>query len=199
LEVQSGGVTIVTSDRVADATLLLRLLGMLETPDAGTISFAGERASDLREPERATLRTRQCGYVFAAPFLLPELTVIENIAMPLFKICGVDALAAKERTEELLDFTGLQEVATKTALTPEQQHRAALARALATRPQALFVEEIDTALPPEEATHFRALLRQAAVSFSVAVVCSAGEAAQPEEDERFIRLKSGRLVDELPR
>lgn len=175
--------------------LLLRVLGLLTAPDAGEVFLDGEATAALSEDARAQLRTRRCGYVFASPFLLPEFSVIENIAMPLFRVCEMEAEQARERAEEMLDFTGLQSAATKRDVSAPDQRRVALARALATRPVALFVEKLD--LEQAAADGFRGLLQQAAERFGVAVVVSATSGGPPQAGERFLRLSAGRLAAEV--
>src|SRR5947208_8510900 len=68
--------------------LLLRLLGLLEMPDAGRIFLHETSTAELAENVRLDLRNRRFGFVFAEPFLLHTFSVVENVAMPLFKISG---------------------------------------------------------------------------------------------------------------
>ena len=86
--------------------LLLRVLGALEKPDRGEVFIEGQPTSGLSEEERAELRGRRCGFVFRAPFLLPAFSVVENLAMPLFRLSHVDAAEARCRTDELLEDRG---------------------------------------------------------------------------------------------
>ena len=175
--------------------LLLRVLGLLEAPDKGEVTFEGKPTARLREEERGQLRSRRCGYVFDSPFLLSAFTVIENIAMPLFKVCSMEPDEARDRTEEMLNFTGLQHVATIRDVSLAIQERVALARALASHPAALFVENL--ALGDPEAEAFRDLLSAAAEKFNVAVVASTVSAGAPRHAERHLHLSEGRLAPEL--
>src|SRR5687768_11115931 len=80
LKFSQPGLYVLTGDDGAN-DLLLRLLGLLEVPDSGEVWFGGNDTAALDEPGRAALRARSFGYIFAAPFLLPAFTVVENLAM----------------------------------------------------------------------------------------------------------------------
>ena len=84
--------------------LLLRWLGLLQPPEAGEVLVQGSATRALSEEARAELRTQRFGFVFAAPFLLTSFSVIENVAMPLFKVSQVTPEEARRRTEALLGF-----------------------------------------------------------------------------------------------
>ncbi len=195
LSIASGSVTMLAGPVGCGKNLLLRVLGLLEAPDKGEVTFEGKPTARLREEERGQLRSRRCGYVFDSPFLLSAFTVIENIAMPLFKVCSMEPDEARDRTEEMLNFTGLQHVATIRDVSLAIQERVALARALASHPAALFVENL--ALGDPEAEAFRDLLSAAAEKFNVAVVASTVSAGAPRHAERHLHLSEGRLAPEL--
>jgi predicted ABC-type transport system involved in lysophospholipase L1 biosynthesis ATPase subunit len=195
LSIPGNSVTIVAGPAGCGKNLLLRVLGLLEAPDGGEVQFEAARVTLLTEGARADLRARRCGYVFASPFLLPEFTVIENIAMPLFKVCEMGLEQARARAEELLDFAGLQDVATSRDLPAMTQLRVALARALAPYPAAIFVE--DLALLCEGADEFRNLLHAAAERYGVAVIASATRDGVARQGERWLELIAGRLASEV--
>ena len=154
---------------------LLRVFGLLDVPASGKIFFEGCDVASLPEPERDRIRNLRCGFLFAAPFLLPTFSVIENIAMPHFKISQVNPEQARERADLLLDFAGLLADAQRPAeeLAPYQQHAVSLARALANEPAVITVESLDNGLAPEDAARFSGLLRQCCTRFGVAVIGSA--------------------------
>ena len=195
LRIDRESVTMLAGPPGCGKNLLLRVLGLLETPDAGEVLFEGKATSGWNEEARSQARARRCGYVFAAPFLLPEFTVIENIAMPLFKVCEMTVEEARDRAEELLEFAGLQKVATIREISPGTQQYVALARALAARPAALFVE--DFAPEQDEARRLRDLLHLAAERYGVAVVCSVPADFPARDGERRLELNEGRLASEV--
>jgi ABC-type lipoprotein export system ATPase subunit len=195
LSIDAGCVTLLAGPAGCGKNLLLRVLGLLEAADAGEVWFEGEPTSAMNEGARSELRNRRCGYVFSSPFLLPEFTVIENIAMPLFKICEMEPAEARDRAEEMLNFAGLQEVATTRDISPATQQRVALARALANKPAAIFIESFEGS--EAGAGAFRELLHVAAERYGIAVVASMVPECVAQHGERCVQLTDGRLVPEL--
>lgn len=128
---------------------LLRVLGGLEAPSSGVVSWEGEGVNYDERSMRA-LR-RECGFVFQQFNLFPHLTVEENIVLPLVKVHGWSLADARDRAEELLDRFGLvgQGEKVPAELSGGQQQRVALARAVAHRPKRLFLDEPTSALDPE--------------------------------------------------
>jgi len=131
----------------------LRLFGLLDEPACGEILLEGRRVTGLDSEELGEIRNRKLGFLFAAPFLLPSFTVLENVAMPLFKVAQVDAREAKTITETILDLVGISELVEVPAsrLPPLHQHLTALARAIVHHPRLLIIEELGVGLEPEAA------------------------------------------------
>lgn len=171
----------------------LRVLGLLDPPAGGEVLLEGRPTARLDEPARELLRNQRCGFLFAAPFLLPAMTVLENVAMPLFKISQVEPAQARSRTEALLEFVGLAASAQDLAETLPlfQQHCVSLARALANEPAVLVVESLDAGLTAAESSRFAALLRQAVERFGVAVIASAPADFASEKTDRVIPFVQG--------
>jgi ABC-type lipoprotein export system ATPase subunit len=173
--------------------LLLRVIGLLEAPDRGEMLLSGAPVHGLGEAERVALRDRRIGFVFAAPFLLPAFTPIENVAMPLFKISDADTSEAQRRSEALLDFVGLPELVQVpcSELGAFNQHRVSLARALVNKPSLLLIEKLDAALAGDDLRVFAALARQAAARFGVAVIATVSPGFPPESADRVIEITDG--------
>jgi ABC-type ATPase involved in cell division len=190
-----GSFSLLTGAADSGHELLLRLLGLLEIPDTGVVLLEGAPVPANPEEARVKLRDRRLGFVFAAPFLLPAFSVIENVAMPLFKLSDVDPTQARSRSEALLDFVGLleREQALCGTLAPFEQHRVSLARALVNEPAALLIENLDAALADEELRAFTALLRQCVTRFGVAVLATATASFPSEPADRVIELADGTL------
>lgn len=120
--------------------LLLRVLGLLEPADSGTICLNGQSMTHLSEEQLRRFRNQAFGFLFENPCLLPSFSVAENVAMPLFRICGTDAAAARQRTFEVLEFCGIPHLENQLAgsLVPSAQRRAAFARSLVHQPSILI-------------------------------------------------------------
>jgi polar amino acid transport system ATP-binding protein len=128
---------------------LLRCLNLLEDIDDGVIMFEGREISDPRV-DRRDVRSR-IGMVFQAYNLFPHMTVLDNCTLAPRRVHGVPKREAEERARDLLGQFGLADQADKhpDRMSGGQQQRAALVRALCTRPSLLLLDEITAALDPE--------------------------------------------------
>ena len=97
---------LLTGEPACLRAALLRVLGLLDAPESGAVFLESRNVTPLADPERDEIRNQRCGFLFAEPFLLPSFTVVENVAMPLFKISHFTPEQARERTDLLLDFVG---------------------------------------------------------------------------------------------
>ena len=196
VELRPATVTLFTGDPGCGKNLILRILGLLETPDRGEVIFDGDRVSEMAPEQVLDLRAAACGYLFAPPFLLPGFTVLENIAMPLFKVLEMRPIDAQERTEKLLDFVGLTPFSTVKIeqLSPGIQLRVGLARALGSLPPLVIVEEPDRILHGAELDSFRKLLAGAASEYGCAIAVSTGAEMPSFQGERRIECVGGRIV-----
>ena len=185
LRVHAGEIYFITGESAG----LLRVLGLLDAPESGEIILEKRSVSSLSEPERDELRNQRCGFLFAAPFLLAAFSVVENVAMPLFKISRFTPEQARERTDLLLDFTGLTAEAQHSIedITPFQQHAVSLARALANDPAVLTVERLDL----EDPAAFTALLRASCARFGVAVIASVADDFPFEPGDHILMIDAG--------
>jgi lipoprotein-releasing system ATP-binding protein len=172
--------------------LLFRVLGLSEFADAGEVLVESRCCQTLSHQEVAELRARRFGFVAAAPFLIPTFNAIENIAVPMLKITHQSMAEAQDRIAELLDFTGLigQEERPAAELSALDQARLTLARALANEPVAIFAEDLDGTLAPDEAAVLRKLLRRTCATYGPAVIALGGGAAP---DERRVEIIDGRI------
>ena len=194
LAIAAKSLTLLAGD--GGENLLLRLLGLLEPPDAGGIFYRGIATGKLAEEERAELRNHRYGFVFAEPYLLPSFSVVENVAMPLFKISAVDAAEARKRTEAMLEFTGMENLGSAMigALTHARQQRVSLARALVNQPEILIVENADAGLDDDEALSFGELIRRANLAFGITIILTVSGSRPPKFAGRVIELSGGRIA-----
>lgn len=142
LEVNSGEILAIVGASGAGKTTLLQILGTLDRPDSGTVEYSGTRVFDLSPRELARFRNRNIGFVFQFHQLLPEFTLIENVAMPA--LIGGDRRAdAIRRAADLIDYLGLADRAghRPAQLSGGERQRAAVARALVNGPAVILADE----------------------------------------------------------
>ena len=201
LVLEPSSVTLFTGEPGCGKNLILRILGLLETPDSGDAFFDSIPLSNASRERIMDLRDTACGYVFSPPFLLPDFTVMENIAMPLFKVFEMRPIDAQARTEMLMDFVQLTQFSAVkiNRLSPGLQLRAGLARALGSLPPLVVIEEPDKIVQGREMDAFRTLLRRAAADFDCAIAVSTGPEIPSMLGERRIECAGGRIVcDVMP-
>jgi len=179
--------------------VLLRWLGLLQIPDAGEVCVQDTPTRALTVEGRAELRTQRFGFVFAAPFLLTSFTVIENVAMPLFKVSQVTPEEARRRTETLLAFVGLAEAAEAAVeeLPPLAQYRVALARGLINEPSFLHVEDLDGVLASEDLHAFVELLHRAVGQFGTTIIATASPALPLLWPHRVLDVADGAITGDV--
>lgn len=172
---------------------LFRFAGLMESPGEGEVFIQGNSTAGLTEEARTELRTRRLGFAFAAPFLLSSFNVIENVAMPLFKISQVDSEEARRRTEAMLEFVGLRHAieARVDDLTEPAQFRVALARGLVNEPAALLVENLDAVLSGSDLEDYVELLRKAAAVFGMPVIATASPNLKTQPGDRVLEICDG--------
>ncbi len=199
LAVEARMMTLLRGPVGSGKNLLLRLLSLQESPDAGEIWYHGKSTANLSESKRANLCNQQFGFVFANPFLLPALSVMENIATPLIKTCqspSTGEVKARDRVEELLNFVGLPGYghAMSMELTLGEQKRVALARALVNYPEILFGEEIDRDSSEAEVAEYAALFEHSVLQFGITAVVTARRRLPGVLPDREIKMAQGRIV-----
>ncbi len=140
LDIRKGESAAIVGRSGSGKTTLLGLLAGLDLPSSGTVSLDGHIISALSEDERASLRSQRVGFVFQSFQLLPTLSAIENVMLPI-ELAGLPD--AKSKSETLLKRVGLSERMhhTPRQLSGGEQQRVAIARAFAVDPQVLFADE----------------------------------------------------------
>ena len=142
LDVEAGEVMSIVGPSGAGKTTLLHIMGTLDRPDSGKVSYDGRDRSWLSSNELARFRNSSVGFVFQFHQLLPEFSMIENVAMPAL-IGGMRRKEAFARASELIDYLGLAERAAHrpSQLSGGERQRAAVARALVNRPSVVLADE----------------------------------------------------------
>lgn len=175
---------------------LLNVLGLLDNPTSGEYRFLGEEVSGFSERQRADFRKRNIGFVFQSFNLIDELTVFENVELPLFYL-KVPGSERKTRVDEMLEQMG---IASRRNHYPQQlsggqQQRVAVSRALITHPKVIFADEPTGNLDSSHGEEVMALLADLNKN-GTTIVMVTHSPAYAEWGHRTIHLFDGRIVDE---
>jgi ABC-type lipoprotein export system ATPase subunit len=163
LDLHPGDLVAVTGPSGCGKSTLLHLLAGLEDPDEGTVAVSGTGWAGLSPERRALLRGETIGFVFQFHHLLPELSVEENAALPLF-LAGVAEPEARTAAREVLDRVGLaaRAAAFPRTLSGGERQRVAIARAVVRRPRILLCDEPTGSLDAAHAASVFGLLVEVA-------------------------------------
>jgi lipoprotein-releasing system ATP-binding protein len=173
---------------------LLHAAGLLEHPTAGTIVIDGENCSTLSDAARTRIRLREIGFVYQFHHLLPELSALDNVALPLM-IAGRPRGEAEARATALLVDLGLAERLTHqpARLSGGEQQRVAVARALANRPRLLLCDEPTGNLDPATSKSVFQGLHDLARQRGVAALVATHNLELTGFMDRVLALKDGKL------
>ena len=194
LDVMPGEIVGLIGPSGSGKSSLLHAAGLLEHPDAGTITVLGRDCTNLVEAERTRVRLATIGFVYQFHHLLPEFSALDNVALPLM-IAGVARKAAEGRAATLLGELGLAErVQHQPAqLSGGEQQRVAVARALANSPRLLLADEPTGNLDPSTSAAVFDNLYQLARKTGVAALVATHNLELARHMDRVLALKDGRL------
>ena len=179
-------------------TTLLGLLAGLDEPSAGRVHLDGVDLSTLTEDERAGFRARNVGFVFQTFHLLPTLTALENVLVPLELMGRGPARDLRDGATALLERVGLGDRLDHypAQLSGGEQQRVALARAFANRPRILFADEPTGNLDPETGGRVIELTEELNREARTTLVLVTHDLALAGRAHRIIRLVGGRVVED---
>ena len=199
LEVRRGEVIAVMGPSGCGKTTLINCLSGLDDIDSGTVKIAGRNLGDLTDNQRSDFRASQMGFVFQTYNLLPMLSGIENVELPLL-VAGVKPSLARKRAQDAISAVGVSEWARHrpAEMSGGQRQRFTLARALATRPAIVWADEPTGALDSENGAAVMELmveLNQQNQQTFVWVTHSEEVAALAH---RLIRMRDGEITSDTP-
>ncbi|HQR56369.1 MAG TPA: ABC transporter ATP-binding protein [Burkholderiaceae bacterium] len=195
LEVGSGQYIAIVGESGSGKSTLLNLIAGLDRPDAGSVIIDGADIARMHDDARTLTRRAKLGFVFQAFHVLPHLTVLQNVALPLV-LLGEMPEAREQRARELLAEVGLggRDDSMPRELSGGELQRVAVARALVHRPALVLADEPTGNLDPDTATVVLDLLaREIRGRGAAGVLVTHSEAAAATAD-RVLRLDHGKLV-----
>lgn len=194
LDIAPREVVAIVGPSGAGKSTLLQIMGSLDRPDSGTVTIDGQNIFSLNDKALARFRNRNIGFVFQFHSLLPEFTMVENVAMPAL-IGGEGKAQAHRRAMELIDYMGLADRASHrpSQLSGGERQRAAVARALINNPKVVLADEpsgsLDSANRRELHSLFFRLRQERGHTF---VIVTHDDALAGQAD-RTINLRDGLL------
>lgn len=194
LTVARGEVVALVAPSGAGKSTLLHIAGLLDVPDAGTVSICGEAMSGLSDARRTAVRRSGVGFVYQFHHLLPEFSAAENISLPQ-RANGVARGIAEARAQELLEMVGVGVRAhhRPAALSGGEQQRVAFCRALANQPQLLLADEPTGNLDPATSDQVFDALMKLVRGTGLSALIATHNLELASRMDRQVRLDAGQL------
>lgn len=199
LDVGAGEFVAIVGPSGSGKTTLLGLLAGLDQPTSGSIAIDGTNLGALTEDERARFRAERIGFVFQTFQLIPTLTALENVLVPL-ELANGSARSGRARALELLDAVGLAERVDHypAQLSGGEQQRVAIARAFSNRPGILFADEPTGNLDADTGGTVIDLLVSLHAREGSTMVLVTHDPALAARASRVVTLRAGRVVSDVP-
>ena len=197
LNLQRGEIVALLGKSGSGKTTLLNLISGIDVPDTGEIVIDGTVVSELSEHERTLFRRRYLGFVFQFFNLIPTLTVVENLLLPMELLQGRITAQARQRAQSLLERVGLVHRATTypDRLSGGEQQRIAVARAIMHEPRLLLADEPTGNLDEETGRTVLALLQELVSSAQTTLLMVTHSREVASCADRILRMREGQLHD----
>ena len=196
-EVEAGEFLAIMGRSGCGKSTLLHQLGLLDTPTSGEVTIDNENVLELLDREQAEFRLKRLGYVFQEYALLPELTVLEAVYLPLM-IQGTEKKEYIEKAVEMLEKVGLKDRLNHlpAELSGGEQQRVAIARAIVNTPKILFADEPCANLDSESSQDVLELFCELNKKTGQTIIMVTHEKEDREYVERVIWMKDGLIERE---
>ncbi len=194
--IKAGEIVSIVGPSGSGKTTLLGLCAGLDAPSDGTVMLTGEGISAMSENQKAEVRNRNVGFIFQNFQLLPTLTAIENVMIPL-ELQG-KSKGARDIARDLLSRVGLGDRLTHypSQLSGGEQQRVSLARAFSNSPKVLFADEPTGNLDEETGEMVEGLLFELNKEKGTTLIIVTHDLELAEKTQRVIQLKGGRIISD---
>jgi len=198
LEVPRGVWQCLVGPSGSGKSTLLHIIGGVDKPTKGTVEVAGVRLNDLGDDQLAEFRNKNIGFVFQMFYLIPRMSILENVELPLI-LRGVPKARRREAALEALRLVGLGHIDPRrrpTQLSGGEQQRVAIARAIVTRPRILLADEptgnLDSATTKVIMDIFTALKKE----LGITIVMVTHNLELLSYCDRYARVRDGRIMEQ---
>ena len=198
-EIYSGEQIAITGRSGSGKSTLLGILATLDQATSGALSVCGASIAELNEEQRALVRLQHIGFVFQSFQLLPHLTALDNVMMPLRLQKNFNFALAEQKALDLLKKVGLERKAMQTpkVLSGGEQQRVAIARALISEPKIIFADEPTGNLDMQTAQEIEQLLFQLNQEFGTTLILVTHDAELAKQCQRHFELFDGGLIEHI--
>lgn len=198
LTIREGEMVAIMGSSGSGKSTLMNILGCLDQPTSGSYILNGQEVARLSQQEQATLRNRELGFVFQSFNLLPRMSALQNVELPLV-YAGVSVEKRRKLAEEALIKVGLgQRMGHKPKeLSGGQQQRVAIARALVNKPKLILADEPTGNLDSHASIEIMALFQELHAS-GMTVVMVTHEPDIAEYTERIVTFRDGKIISVTP-
>jgi len=196
LTVKEGDFISIRGKSGVGKTTLLKIIGLLETPDKGEVKLLGRNVNGLSDDEKSELRLHYIGFVFQFFNLIPSLTVLENIELPL-ALAGIDKHKRRKRARELLEYFGLISLEERfpETLSGGERQRIAIIRALVNNPKIILADEPTSSIDDENSQLVMDLLSKINKERKVTIIMTTTDLYEKLPTNRDFILKEGHLIE----
>jgi putative ABC transport system ATP-binding protein len=197
IEAGKGEFIVIMGPSGSGKTTLLNLIGALDKPSKGKVFVDGKDLTALTEGELTKIRRSKIGFIFQFYNLVPVLSAIENVELPML-IAGVSKEEREKRTLELLKSVGLAHRANHRPdeLSGGEQQRVAIARALANKPSIILADEPTGDLDTKSGVEIIKLLRELCKKENVTVIAVTHDPIVTELANRLIVIRDGKILED---
>jgi putative ABC transport system ATP-binding protein len=194
-ELQRGDMTAIVGTSGSGKSTLMNIIGFLDRPTSGRYLYDNKDVSSLSEDELADIRNQEIGFVFQSFFLLPRLTALQNVVLPLF-YRGLPHEETKRLAQQMLEKIGVGHLANNrpNQLSGGQQQRVAIARALVGDPKVILADEPTGALDSDTGNEVMQLLSDLHRKENRTIVIITHDKDISRRCERVMTIKDGVLV-----
>ena len=195
LDVEKGDYIAIVGPSGCGKSTLLNLIGVIDHPTSGTVTIAGKRVDSMSDREATLFRLHNIGFVFQRFYLMPILSALENVALPMAE-AKVPATDRRTRATELLTYVGLGARLNHrpSEMSGGEQQRVAIARALSNRPALLLADEPTGELDARTGTEIIALFQRLNADGTTIVVVTHDEDLANAARHK-VHMRDGRIVD----
>lgn len=196
LDIMKSEIVSIVGPSGAGKTTLLQIIGTLERPDSGRVLYDDEDVISLKDARLAKFRNRNIGFVFQFHQLLPEFTVVENVAMPAL-IGGSSRADAFSKAKELIEYLGLTARADHkpAQLSGGERQRAAVARALVNSPRVVLADEPSGSLDSHNRRELHKLFFDLRRDMGQTFVIVTHDESLAADTDRIIHMRDGHITE----